>query len=185
MRKNTRYAIRLAEKKGVTIEVSEDISDVKLLYDLQLETSSRHGFVPFSLKYLEAQFRAFSQNHQIQLFKAKYQGRLLAISFIIFYGEEAVYHYSGSSEESRTIPASYLLQWEVIKAAKERGMKRYNLWGVNQSGRSDHRFAGVTLFKTGFGGEALNYVSAHDLVFSKRYFITYLIEAWRRKVRHL
>ncbi|GAI33015.1 unnamed protein product, partial [marine sediment metagenome] len=27
-------------------------------------------------------------------------------------------------------PASYLLQWEAIKEAKNRGCKLYNFWGI-------------------------------------------------------
>ena len=185
MRKNTRYAVRQAEKLGVKVVTENNLKAVEELYRLQLKTAKRHHFVPFSLPYLKAQFEAFSKDNQIQIFKAVYQGRVLALAMIIFYGPEAVYHYSGSSEESRRIPGSYLLQWVVIQAAKLRGSKRYNLWGIDPHFNPKHRFAGVTLFKTGFGGTALNYMPAHDLPFSFYYWPNYLFETLRRKLRRL
>ena len=185
MRKNTRYAIRQAEKLGVKVVTLNKLAAVDELYHLQIATSKRHHFVPFSRDYLKAQWVSFSKEGQIQIFKAVYQGRVLAMAMIIFYGPEAIYHYSGSSEESRRIPGSYLLQWAVIKAAKLRGIKRYNLWGVDPDFNPKHRFAGVTMFKTGFGGDSLNYVPAHDLPFKLNYWPIYLFETLRRKLRHL
>jgi len=185
MRKNTRYSIKKAQKLGVKVTQSLDEKDVDLLYQLQLEAVKRHKFVPFSKDYFLKQLQAFKSSNQIQLFKASYQGQVLAISFIIFYGLEAVYHYSGSSNQHRHIPASYLLQWQAIKTAKARGLKRYNFWGITKTDDPKHRFAGVTLFKKGFGGHQLDYLPAHDLPLKSTYWLTHLFEAFRRKSRHL
>ena len=107
------------------------------------------------------------------------------MSFIIFYGQEAVYHYSGSSDKLRHIPASSLLQWRAILEAKRRGLARYNFWGIAKSDNLKHRFAGVSLFKKGFGGERLDYLRTHDLPVSPVYYLTYLFETLRNKSRHL
>ncbi len=183
MRKNTRYAIRKAIKEGVTITTSTNQEDIKDLYRLQLATVKRKGFVPFSEKYFLSQLQALKQDDHIKLFKATYKGELLAIAFIIFYQNEATYHYSGSSSKHRHIPASYLLQWEVIKQAKDRGLSSYNFWGYTDNPK--HRFYGPSLFKKGFGGEEVNYLSAHDLPIKPRYYFTYIFETLRRKLRHL
>jgi len=185
MRKNTRYSIKKAQKLGVEIEKTTNQKDVDLLYDLQMEAVKRHKFTPFSKEYFLKQLQSFKDDHQIQLFKASYQSKVLAISFIIFYGQEAVYHYSGSSNQLRHIPASYLLQWQAIKAAKQRGLKRYNFWGITKEDNPKHRFAGVTLFKKGFGGYQLDYLSAHDLPLKPSYWLTHLFETLRRKLRRL
>jgi len=186
MRKNTRYSIKKAQKLGVKIIQSLNIKDVDLLYQLQLETIKRHKFVPFSQEYFTKQFQAFSADHQIQLFKAIYKHKILAISFIIFYGKEAVYHYSGSSNQMRHIPASYLLQWQAIKTAKKRKINQYNFWGISKINNPRHRFSGVTLFKTGFGGKQIDYLPAHDLPLKLTYWPTvYLFESLRRYFRRL
>ena len=185
MRKNTRYSIKKAQKLGVKVETSTSDKDIDLLYQLQMAAVKRHKFTPFSKEYFSKQLQTFKNHNQIQLFKASYQGQVLAISFIIFYGQEAVYHYSGSSNQLRHIPASYLLQWQAIKAAKKRGLKRYNFWGITKDDNPKHRFAGVTLFKKGFGGYQLDYLPAYDLPLKPVYWLTYLFETLRRKSRHL
>lgn len=186
MRKNTRYSIKKAEKLGVTVIESTAQKDIDKLYQLQLAVVSRQHFTPFSYQYLLTQFQAFVKDGQIKIFKAIYQEKILAISFIIFYGDEAVYHYSGSSDELRQIPASYALQWQAILTAKQLGFKRYNFWGIASNNNPRHRFAGVTLFKIGFGGRGINYFPAHDLIVNHwLYWPTYIFEALRKKLRRL
>ena len=105
-------------------------------------------------------------------------------AFIIFYGQEAVYHYGASTDEGRKYPGAYLIQWEAIREAKKRGMKAYNFWGVAPESEKDHRFSGLSLFKRGFGGSDVKYLQAQDLVIDKnRYLINFWIEKVRRKLR--
>ncbi|MFC1627251.1 lipid II:glycine glycyltransferase FemX [Patescibacteria group bacterium] len=183
MKKNTRYDIKKAQKLGVKVTTSTNPKDIDTLYQLQLETVTRKNFVPFSKTYLKNQLAIFKPDNKIQLFKASYKGQVLAISFIIFYGQEAVYHYSGSSNQHRNIPASYALQWQAIKKAKALGFKHYNFWGYTNNPK--HRFFGPSLFKKGFGGYQVDYMPAHDLPLSFWYWPIYLFETFRRKLRRL
>ena len=80
---------------------------------------------------------------------------------------------------------SYFLQWQIIKEAKNRGIKYYNFWGIAPNDNPNHRFAGVTMFKTGFGGERIDWLHAHDLPISNKYWLTYLFESGRRIFRRL
>lgn len=185
MRKNTRYSLKQALKLGIIIVKSIDEADIDILYDLQLEVVKRRNFTPFSKQHLLKQFQSFVADDQIQLFKAIYQGQTLAIAFIIFYGKEAVYHYSGSSTRLRQIPASYALQWAAILEAKKRGLTYYNFWGIAPTANPRHRFSGVTLFKKGFGGRQVNYLPAQDLIIRPSYWFNYLVESFRRLSRHL
>jgi lipid II:glycine glycyltransferase (peptidoglycan interpeptide bridge formation enzyme) len=73
-----------------------------------------------------------------------------------------------------------------MRDLKALGYERFNLWGIAPAGQPNHRYAGVTTFKTGFGGEVIEYVPAHDLVLSKfGYFKDYVVESLRKKKRHL
>lgn len=186
MRKTTRYEIRKAEKLGVTVSTSLNVDDIDSFYELQLQTSLRQKFVPFSLSFLKEQFRVFVQNNNALLYRAYLGKTLLAEAFIIFYGQEATYHYGASTDDGRKVPGAYLLQWEAIKEAKRRGLSRYNLWGVAKPEQTSHRFYGVSIFKRGFGGQDVAYVPAQDLVIDRlRYSVNYFIELARRKVRKL
>jgi len=186
MRKTTRYEVKKAIKENIKITISTDEKDIKKFYDVQIETAKRQKFVPFSYKFLHEQFRIFAEFGNVLLYKAEFEKKLLAQAFVIFYGKEAVYHYGVSTDEGRKYPGAYLIQWEAILEAKKRGMTRYNLWGVAPLEKSDHRFAGLSLFKRGFGGEDFQYLPAQDLIINKpKYLLNYIIESLRNRLRNL
>jgi len=184
MRKATRYEIKKAQKLGIKISTKYDKKSADNFIRLQDETAKRQKFVPFSKKFLLNQFDIFIKNNNAILYTATYQGKLLAQAFIIFYGNEAVYHYGASTEDGRRYPGAYIIQWEAIREARRRGIKRYNFWGVAPEGNGDHRFSGLSLFKRGFAGVDVSYLPAQDSVIdSKRYLINHWIEKIRRKIR--
>ncbi len=184
MRKTTRYELKKAGLLNIEIKTSKNPDEIKKFYDLQLETAHRQKFVPFSYEFLYEQFKIFAQNELALLFSAFHKKTLLAQAMVVFYRQEAVYHYGASTQEGRKYPGSYLIQWEAIKEAKKRGMKRYNFWGVAPEENKNHRFYGVSIFKRGFGGEDVDYLHAQDLVINKpRYLVNWIVEEIRKKVR--
>lgn len=186
MRKTTRYEIRRAAKEEIVVETSLNVADLQEFYSIQVETAKRQGFVPFSFEFLTEQFKVFAHAGSALLYKAYKDKTLLAEAFVIFYGNEAVYHYGASTDEGRRLPGAYIIQWEAIKEAKKRGMKRYNFWGVVPPTETQHRFFGVSIFKRGFGGHEVQYVPAQDLVIDPvRYTMNAAVETVRRKVRRL
>lgn len=186
MRKTTRYEIKKALKENIKVIKETNSSDIKKFYDLQIETSKRQKFVPFSYKFLYEQFKIFSQNGNALLYKAEFEKKLLAQAFVIFYRKEAVYHYGASTNEGRKHPGAYLIQWEAILEAKKRGMTKYNFWGVAPENKQNHRFSGLSLFKRGFGGQDFEYLNAQDLIINKhKYLLNYIIETLRNRLRGL
>ena len=186
MRKSTRYEIKKAINMGIKITAVSDPDSIKDFYDLQIETSKRQGFVPFSYDYLYQQFKVFAKNNYVLLYKAEFEKKLLVQAFVIFYGKEAVYHYGASTTEGRNYPGAYLIQWQAILEAKKRGMERYNFWGVSPENKLDHRFAGLSLFKRGFGGIDVEYLHAQDLIVnSPKYLVNFTIETLRKKMRNV
>lgn len=186
MRKATRYEVKKAMSLGIKIKQSTNPKDIEKFYEIQLETSKRQKFIPFSYKFLYEQFRVFSENGKAVLFSAELENELLAQAFIIFYGNEAAYHYGASTEEGRKFPGSYLIQWEAIKEAKKRGIKTFNFWGVAPLENTDHRFSGLSTFKRGFGGEDIEYLHAQDLIINyPRYLFNYIVESIRKRIRNI
>ena len=120
-----------------------------------------------------------------KVFTAWHNNQPLASAVIVFYGNSAFYHH-GASAESK-IPSAYLLQWEAILEAKRRGHKFYNFWGIvpDEVAAKGHPWAGITLFKKGFGGFRTDYLHAQDLPLSWRYWPNYLLETMRRVKRGL
>lgn len=185
MDKDHRYEIRKAKKKGVEVLGLKDLTDVDLLYKMQLETARRHRFVPFSKKFLLAEFEAFLKNDNIVLFKAVWQGKPVAAAMVVYYGKEAVYHHAAATSLGRKASAAYLVLWEAIKEAKNRKAKQFNFWGVAPKDEQDHRYIKLNHFKKGFGGFGVDYLRAQDLPTKSSYWLTYIFETLRRKARRL
>lgn len=182
MEKKHRNLIRRAEKDGVKIRTSTNMSDVDAFITLHDETVKRHSFTPYPKDYFRNQVKLFGKHDEALVFSAEYQGKLLASAIIMFYGGTASYHHGASSSdpEYRKIPASYLLQWAAIKEAKKRGCCIYNFWGIAPDENSRHPFFGITHFKKGFGGRRYDLLHCQDLPVSPLYWITFLIETVRK-----
>lgn len=187
MRQRLRRALRKAEKNQITIEKTSDPKAIHDFYQIELQTAKRHDFYAFSEDFLTKQFAAFAKNDEAVLYIAKLGGEILAENFMIFYGNEASYHYGVSSELGTKHSGAPLLHMEAMRDARKRGIKRYNFWGIVDENDTKHRFYGVSVFKRGFGVEELKYLEARDLVLDKisYYTKTLPIETLRRKVRHV
>lgn len=187
MRQRLRRALRKAEKNQITIEKTSDQKAIHDFYQIELQTAKRHDFYAFSEDFLTKQFAAFAKNNEAVLYIAKLHGEILAENFMIFYGNEASYHYGVSSELGTKYSGAPLLHMEAMRDARKRGIKRYNFWGIVDENDTKHRFYGVSVFKRGFGVEELKYLEARDLVLDKisYYTKTLPIETLRRKVRHV
>lgn len=185
MRKNTRYYIRRSKRDGVYTKIISDPDFMDDFYKHQLYLADKHNFVPFSYDFLRLQFEEFAADDQAAFINSYIDDKLLASAFIIFYNQEAVYHYGISTPDNDDWPGSYATQWAAILEAKKRGCKKYNFWGGAPEDQPEHRFAGVSLFKRGFGGEEIQYLPAHDLSVSSWYKLTKGFELIRKKVRGL
>lgn len=181
-----RRKIRKAQKNDIKIEKSEDPAIVKTFYQIQLQTAERQKFYAFSEDFLTKQFTAFSKNHEVTMYTAKLGDEVLAQNFIVFYGNEASYHYGVSSELGTKYSAAPLLHLEAMRDARERKIFRYNFWGIVGLDETKHRFYGVSGFKRSFGVTELKYTPAHDMVLNQqKYLITKIIETIRKKIRHV
>lgn len=187
MRKTTRYLIKHALKNpDIQIEKTADMKSVEIFSKMHDLVSGRQKFVPFSLEYLQNEFSVFQKDNQIILFFGKYQNKIVAASFVIFWLGVGFYHHAASFPEYAKLSVPYLLQWEAIKEAKKRGCVLYDFWGyVDPKTQPRHPWAGPTLFKMGFGGKAHEYVKTQDFPMSGRYYLTFLFETIRKIKRGL
>ena len=181
-----RRKLRKAEKNDIKIETSTDYKVAKEFYKLELAHAKRQGYVPFSESFLEKQFKAFMENNEAIVYIAKKDGKILAENFIIFYGDEASYHYGVSTDFGVKYSSAPLLHLKSMQEARKRGISRYNLWGIVGLEEKSHRFYGVSEFKRSFGCLELKYTPAHDLILnSPKYLLNKLVETARKKLRHV
>lgn len=154
MKKNTRYNIRLAEKKGVVINeysLNDPKIDQKILqfYDLLLITKQRaRGYPIRSFEYFKAFIKNFSPLDNISLFEATYLGKTIAMNISQRTKNWSSSFYAASNRLYPEVKAPYLLRWRSIQKAKEYGSKLYDFWGIVPS--KEHQ--GYSDNKLSFGG---------------------------------
>lgn len=182
MHQKTRYNTRLAVKQGVKItnpkhqipnksQTPNSKSEMDEFWELMQKTSSRDKFSSHTKEYYE-KLIPFTK-----LLVAQYNGKTIAANIILFYGDTAYYVHGASDYEHRSLMAPYLLHWETIKYAKERGYKKYDLWGIDEK-----KWPGVTRFKSGFGGQVIEYIGSFDCVFQPFWYKLYNV---RNKLKSL
>lgn len=191
-RKNTRYYIKKAERDGVKILKTSDPKYLPNFFEIYRDTVKRQVWNSYSNKYLKKEFESFVEDDQILLFLAEYKGKYIAGAMIELYGDQAIYHHSGSLTEYLKIPASYLIQWEAVKEAKKRGKKYYNFWGISpvkeldgklEFTRRNHPWNNLSFFKLGFASEIRDFIHAKDYPLNWKYWITRVYEFLERKKR--
>lgn len=181
MRKTTRNAITKAKKEGVSVEIDSDTKALERFWPLYEQTKDRHSFIPFHKSFIQSQAEIFGKENKMFFAIATYQGKDVAAAMLIHSGDTVFYYHGASTKVS--VPAAQLLQWEAIKEAKKRGAVRYNFWGIAPENEPNHPFAGITVFKKGFGGYAIDYMHAQDLRLNWKYWKLWIIEMWRKKKR--
>lgn len=162
-----RYAIKRAERDGVTIEqVEATAKNCKAMYDLLALTASDAAFGIRGYEYYKTYWQRFARAGQGQLFFAYYEGALVAGAYAVVYGEKSTYKDGASIRERSAYGASHLLQWEVITWAKKHGSKLHDLCGIppiEQLNNKEHASHGLWLFKRSFNPEPTEYVGAFEL----------------------
>ena len=144
----TRYNVRLATKKGVTVKdgTREDLKD---FHEIMITTGKRDGFIIRPLEYFEKMYDELGPEH-MKILMAYYEGKPISGVIPIMYGNKTWYLYGASSNEHRNLMPNYLLQWEMIKLAIKNKSDIYDLRGV--PGIADDS-NGLYRFKKGFGAE--------------------------------
>jgi peptidoglycan pentaglycine glycine transferase (the first glycine) len=162
MKQKTRYNIRLAERKGVTVRVGE-ASDLELLYKMYVETSVRDDFVIRNWEYYQTLWTKMMGAGLAEPLIAEVQGEPVAGVVIFRFAGRAWYMQGMSRPAHREKMPNYLLQWEAIRRAKASGCTTYDLWGAPDEFSEGDPLWGVYRFKEGLGGKVVRHIGAWDL----------------------
>ena len=169
MRQKTRYNVRLAQKKGVTVRVGT-LDDLPQLYRMYAETSLRDNFLIREEGYYQTVWHNFMSNpssiggHQpfSEPLIAEVGGQAVAAVSLFYFAGRAIFLFGMSSGDQREKMPNYLLQWEAIRRARALGCTVYNLWGAPDEFNEKDGLWSVFRFKEGFGGVVSRTLGAWD-----------------------
>lgn len=186
MKQKTRYNVRLAQRRGVSIR-SGDVSDLDLLFKMYAETSVRDGFTIRNSEYYLSLWRDFISAGLAEPLLAEVDGEPVAGVIVFRFGGRAWYMYGMSREAHREKMPNYLLQWEAMVRAKQAGCVEYDLWGAPDDFVESDDLWGVYRFKSGLGAEVVRFIGAWDLPLNHLFYRFYtqliprVLDLMRRK----
>lgn len=193
---NYRKKIRRAVKHGCEVEVlSYEKNDdaINRFYRIMDEIYHRTNFIMSGKGYFKKIWDTFGPIDNARILVVKQNGIDVG-SIMYLYDDNVAYElYGGTGQAGRSIMANYLLKWEGIKFAIKTGRKSYDQWGVapkiNGVYDPKHPLANISQFKSGFGGEDIEYLPQFLKVFNPLaygfYKVGLSINTFKLKIRKL
>jgi len=162
----TRYNIKLAQRKGVTVKEDNSKKAFEKYLDLTFETAKRQGFYAHSRKYHRLMWKYLRSSNIAHLLTANYKGKILTTWILFVWKDFLYYPYGASSNEDKNVMANNLMMWEAIKFGKKQNLKTFDLWGKEEG-------KGFTKFKEGYNPKVVKFLGTWDLVINKPLYKIY------------
>lgn len=182
MKQKGRYNIKISQKSELTMTSSNVAGkELEAFYESYALTGKRHKITYRGKAYFESLLEILGSNDYCRVYTVWHGKTALASAVITYFDKSALYLYGGSSELHREMNAPYLLHWEIMREAKERGCLEYNFLGVAPDDSPKHSWAGITRFKKQFGGYQVDILGCFDLPLRKlEYAVFKVMEKIRR-----
>jgi lipid II:glycine glycyltransferase (peptidoglycan interpeptide bridge formation enzyme) len=176
LEKDTRWSVRQAEKRGVTLREASGDTDLRALYDLYLETGQRAGFITRTWDYYRRMWGTLIDAGHAKIRLADQEGRPVAGALTWRCGEREVYQSAATNDAGRSAYAAYGLLWRCIIEARKGGARRFDFGGIPADlTRKDDPMYGPYMFKKGFGGTPRRFVGAHDAIPNELVYRAYAV----------
>ncbi len=172
MHSKTRYNIRLAKKKDVEVFEGK-FEDLDKFFDLLNTTGKRKSFGLHKKSHYESLIKKGAG--KVKLFFASHEDQIIAGAMFSFFGDTVTYLHGASANTKRNLMSPHLMQWQLIKMAKDKGYRYYDFGGIDKE-----RWPGVSRFKAGFGGREYDFPGTFDVIIKPFLYYSYNI---LRKIR--
>lgn len=168
----TRYNIKLAQKKGVTVKENSSNKAFEKYWELMKATTKRQKFYAHNKKYHKLMWQTLSKSGIAKLLTASYKNEVI-VAWILFIWKDFLYYpYGASSDKYKNVMAPNLMMWEAIRYGKSLGLKTFDLWG-RETGK------GFTKFKEGYNPKVVEFLGTWDLPISPLYWLYVIAEKIR------
>lgn len=164
-KQKTRYNIKVAEKKGVTVAIDDSPLAFEKYLELTEETTKRQGFYAHSREYHKKMWNTLHPVGIAHLLTAKYEGEIITTWILFKFNDTLYYPYGASTREHREVMANNLVMWEAIRKAKEWNCHYLDMWGAlgPDTDPKDPWF-GFHTFKSGYCARHVEYIGTWDYV---------------------
>ena len=175
-----RKQFRGAEKRGMTFEPSTSQEDFDTFLELYRAQGDAGQFEVRDSRYFEVFYSALILTGVAKMFVAKQHGKIEVIGITIDDPDSSTryYLYVGRDLGNNSLQiSSPFITW-MIRDAHERGLARFDLFGISESDETEDETTGYTVFKRTFGGATDTFAGSWELAVSP---IKY--RAWRAALK--
>lgn len=174
MKPKWRYNIKLALKKWVQVFEAEKTSEnIKIFYDLMVETTKRDWFFGNKFDYYK-DFLEYIENSSLVF--TKFEDKILSAWIFVFDKDVSIYYYWASTSDLRyrNLMAPYLMQDFAIRKSVEVWSKYYDFLWVATPWDTKSSLKSVTDFKMKFTQD-IRKVSESYIYVNKKFLYFFII----------
>ena len=165
-------------------------TNLEAFLKLTKEMAQRHGITAHPEDYYRKMIEMLP-SEMLRIYVAQFEDKIIAANLVLFFGKTATYLHGASGNEHRSVMAPFLLQWQAMLDAKERGFERYDFGGVKIVEHRDltptlsfrrrgskgevNTWEGITTFKLGFSPQTqlVEFPGSYDIVVNPRKYAMY------------
>lgn len=179
MHAKTRYNVRLAERKEVTVQEDNSEHAFKEYLAITDETTTRQKFYAHTHRYHTLQWETLphvvtKNSLSSHLLTATYKKEILVTWIVFIFHDTLYYPYGASSSRHKEKMASNLMMWEAIRFGKNLGLKYFDMWGaLGPEPDPKDPWYGFHRFKQNYGATLTEFVGSFDLVLNPSLYKLY------------
>lgn len=193
--RRTRGYFNTYAKKGITVEVSKDPSDIHYLVELQKSLAKSKGIGVFSEEYLKKQLQQSFSSLYLVKYNPTYadehpdpKATKVIAAVLVFDDATTRYYIQAAQDKAYTkLAAPSIVVCQMLLDAHDHGLKHFDFWGIAPEDAPDsHPWKGFTKFKMSFGGTTVEYAGTYDIILHPaKYHLYQLTRRVNRLLRHI
>jgi lipid II:glycine glycyltransferase (peptidoglycan interpeptide bridge formation enzyme) len=154
--KKWRNQLSRAEKNNLTVTAGSGSSEFRTFCLIYNQMRKRKAFeTTVDVEEFMRMQEDLAEPHRMQILICEDRGVPVAGLVASSMGDSAIYLLGATSDEGLNSKGSYLLQWTLVRWLKEKGIRWYDLGGIDPIGNP-----GVYSFKRGFSGADVTQMSS-------------------------
>jgi lipid II:glycine glycyltransferase (peptidoglycan interpeptide bridge formation enzyme) len=181
-KEKTRYNIRLAGRKGVSVNVEDTVEGFETFSTLYFDTTKRQHYYGHNKEYHKIVWNTM-KNGLAHILISRFENEPLGAYELFYFKNTLYYPYGGSSDLHRNVMAPNLLMWEAIRLGKQLGATSFDMWGsTTPSYDEKDPFYGFTRFKEGYNAKFVEMIGSFDLIINSSLYKAYSAVHYLRKL---
>lgn len=128
---SVRWAIKKATKLGVNVEISSELGDIKLFYEINCQTKKKKGVPCHPLKFFKNLFKYIPQYSRLYL--SKINGEIIGGGVMLSFKDTVIYGYGAAKDSMIKYHPYHAFLWKAIEDAINGGFRFFDFGRVHKA----------------------------------------------------